>query len=279
MRTAVLVEIIRPVNSIAAGLAAVVAFLIATGTFVTSALLLVPVVVLIAGAGNTINDYFDVEIDQINRPDRPIPSGRIKRESALHFAILLFLAGISISLTLPPVCIAFAVINSLILAMYAWRLKRTVFIGNLAVSYLAASMFLFGGGLAGWPGLVANLPVAAITFLAMIARELLKDAEDLEGDTAAGAKTLPGFIGVRSTTVAALFFVIGAIIASIVPVYRWGYWYLAGIAVVDVIILYAAVIPLRCTTPECIRKSRSTTILKNGMFSSLLVFIAAALLL
>ena len=279
MHAAALFKIIRPVNSLAAGLAAVVAFLIATGAFVPSALLLVPVVALIAGAGNTINDYFDVEIDLINRPERPIPSGRVTRESALVLAVLLFLAGIGISFILPPICIAFAVGNSVILAMYAWHLKRTVLIGNLTVSYLAGSMFLFGGGLAGWQGLVANLPIATITFLAMIARELLKDAEDLEGDTAAGARTLPGVVGVRPTVIAALIFVAGAVVASIVPFYRWGYWYLAGILAVDAIILYAAVVPVRCITPVCIRKSRSTTLLKNGMFASLAVFIAAAILL
>ncbi len=279
MRASAPFRIIRPVNSLAAGLAALVAYLMATGTFVIPALLLIPVVTLIAGAGNTINDYFDVDIDRINRPDRPIPSGSVRRESALLLAIFLFLAGIAISLLLPPICIAFAVVNSVILVLYAWRLKRTVVLGNLMVAYLAASMFLFGGGLAGLPGLVANLPVAAITFLAMTARELLKDAEDLKGDIAAGAKTLPGVVGVHPTVLAALGFVIVAILVSIVPFSRWGYWYLGGIAIVDIIILYAAIIPIRCTSPECIATSGSTTVLKYGMFASLVVFLAAALLL
>ncbi len=279
MRTAALVRIIRPANSLAAGLAAVVAFLIATGAFSLSVLLLIPVVALIAGAGNTINDYFDVEIDRINRPDRPIPSGGVPRKAALYFAIFLFLAGIVISLLLPPICIAFAVVNSVILVIYAWRLKRTVLFGNLTVSYLAASMFLFGGGFAGWDGLVANLPIAAITFFAMMARELLKDAEDLEGDIAAGARTLPGLAGIRPTMLTALFFAIGAVIVSAVPFFRWGYWYLAGIGGVDIVILYASIIPLRCTTPGCIRKSRSTDVLKYGMFASLVVFVGAAVFL
>ena len=68
------VTITRPVNSLAAGLAAIVAYLIATGTIIPETLLLFAVVTLITAAGNVINDYFDVEIDQVNRPDgRSLP--------------------------------------------------------------------------------------------------------------------------------------------------------------------------------------------------------------
>ena len=56
-------RIIRPVNSIVAGLAAALAYLIATGTLIPSVIFLVVIVILITGAGNTINDYFDVSID------------------------------------------------------------------------------------------------------------------------------------------------------------------------------------------------------------------------
>jgi geranylgeranylglycerol-phosphate geranylgeranyltransferase len=59
------------------------------------------------------------------------------------------------------------------------------------VAYLAASIFLFGGALNGLDGLLRNIPVASITFFAMLSRELLKDAEDVEGDRAGGADT-PG---------------------------------------------------------------------------------------
>ncbi len=51
--------------------------------------------------------------------------------------------------------------------------------GNITVAYLSASIFLFGGALNGWDGLVHIIPIAVITFFAMLSRELVKDAEDV----------------------------------------------------------------------------------------------------
>ena len=82
MRPAGFFSIIRPLNSFVAGLAAIVAYLIATGTIVFGVILLMAVVVLITAAGNVINDYYDAEIDKINRPERPIPSGAVGRDAA-----------------------------------------------------------------------------------------------------------------------------------------------------------------------------------------------------
>ena len=147
------VTITRPVNSLAAGLAAIVAYLIATGTIIPETLLLFAVVALITAAGNVINDYFDVEIDRVNRPDRPIPSGQVSLPAARAYAVTLFLAGILVCLFTNELCIAIAVFNSLLLIAYAAKLKRTPLLGNIAVSFLAGSMFLFGGALGGLPGL------------------------------------------------------------------------------------------------------------------------------
>lgn len=272
-------SITRPVNAFVSGLAAVIGYLVATGTIVPASLVLVPVVFCITAAGNVINDYYDADIDAINRPERPIPSGALSRNAARSFALILFLVGILLALDTGPICIAIVTINSLLLVAYAARLKSMPFIGNVAVSYLSGSIFLFGGAFAGFSGLVENIPLAAITFLAMLARELLKDAEDVEGDAACGALTLPMQIGIQGTARLALDCCLFAVGASLFPVLRWGPWYLAGIAVVDCIILAASLRALPCTTPACIKAKGSTTLLKAGFFLSLLVFSAAAFLL
>jgi geranylgeranylglycerol-phosphate geranylgeranyltransferase len=271
--------IIRPTNAIVAGIAAIVAYLIATGTLTLPVILLFVVVLLVTAAGNTINDYFDADIDTINRPDRPIPIGSVSRKSAWQYAALLFCTGIIVSFFLNTLCCAIAIVNSLLLVAYAARLKSTPFIGNVAVSYLSASIFLFGGALSGWSGLVHMLPVASITFLAMLARELLKDAEDIEGDTSGGARTLPILIGIPATARLACFFSILAVLASIVPYRWWGIWYLCGILVVDCVILAATVSAIRCGTADCVKASRSTTLLKLGMFASLIIFTLSAIFL
>jgi geranylgeranylglycerol-phosphate geranylgeranyltransferase len=272
-------RIMRPANSVVAGLAAALAYLLATGNLVPGVILPVIIVILVTGAGNTINDYFDLSIDRINRPGRPLPSGQITPGQALWFAALLFVAGIGISLFTTPICIFFAIINSIILVTYAAKLKTTPFLGNVAVAYLSGSIFLFGGGFAGLGGLVNNIVIAVMTFLAMVAREIMKDAEDVPGDLIKGAKTLPIMYGTRKATLTAVIFSLGAVAISFYPYYRWGTWYLAGIVPVDLIILYGAVRSARCREPECIARSRATDIIKYGMFASLIVFTLSAIFL
>ena len=279
MRLAGFIAITRPINSFVAGLAAIVAYLIDTGTLLPESLLLFFIVALITAAGNTINDFFDAEIDAINRPDRPIPSGAVSRGAARGFAVTLFLAGILVSFFTNPLCIGIAIFNTLLLIAYAAKLKSTPLIGNIVVAYLSASIFLFGGALNGLDGLVRIIPIAAITFFAMLSRELLKDAEDVEGDRAGGADTVPIRIGIKKTSEFALIATVLAVAASFIPYFWWGAWYLGGIIAVDIIIILAALRGLNCETPACVKASMATSLLKAGMFASLVVFTLSAVFL
>lgn len=279
MRLAGFIIITRPVNSFVAGIAAIVAYLIDTGTVIPESLLLFFIVALITAGGNVINDFFDAEIDAINRPDRPIPSGSVSRGAARGFAITLFLAGILVSFFTNPLCIGIAIFNVVLLIAYAAKLKSTAFIGNIVVAYLSASIFLFGGALNGFDGLVLIIPIAAITFFAMVSRELLKDAEDVKGDRAGGADTLPIRIGVKKTSELALITSVLAVAASFIPYFWWGIWYLAGIIVVDIIIIIAVLRALGCETPGCVKASNASNFLKAGMFASLVVFTLSAVFL
>jgi len=76
MSVPALIRITRPHNAIVAGLTALLGYLIATGTLTSPSLVLAVIVVLITAAGNVINDVYDLEIDRINRPDRPSPQER-----------------------------------------------------------------------------------------------------------------------------------------------------------------------------------------------------------
>ena len=272
-------RILRPVNSFVAGVAAIIGYLMATGTLVPETMLLAAIVFLVTAAGNVVNDYFDIETDRINRPERPLPSGDVPVRIALMLSILLFASGIVMAAFTNILCLAIAVFNSALLAGYAAWLKRTPFIGNIAVSYLSGSIFLFGGAFAGMDGLTRVAPIAAITFLAMLSRELLKDAEDVEGDAVTGGSTLPIRIGVRKTAYLAFSCLFGAVAASLVPFLWWGPWYIAGILPIDAVLLAAGLRPLRCDTPDCIKATGATSLLKYAMFASLVVFTAAAVLL
>ena len=279
MRLAGFITITRPINSFVAGLAAIVAYLIDTGTVIPDSLLLFFIVALITAAGNVINDFFDAEIDAINRPDRPIPSGAVSRGAARGFAVMLFLAGILVSFFTNSLCIGIAIFNVLLLIAYAVKLKSTPLIGNIVVAYISASIFLFGGAFNGLDGLVRIIPIAAITFFAMLSRELLKDAEDVEGDRAGGADTVPIRIGIKKTSEFALITTVLAVAASFIPYFWWGAWYLGGIIAVDIIIIIAALRGLNCETPACVKASMASSLLKAGMFASLVVFTLSAVFL
>jgi geranylgeranylglycerol-phosphate geranylgeranyltransferase len=279
MRLAGFIIITRPVNSFVAGLAAIVAYLIDTGTVIPESLLLFFIVALITAAGNVINDFFDAEIDAINRPDRPIPSGAVSKGAARGFALTLFLAGILVSFFTNSLCAGIAIFNSILLIAYAAKFKSTPLIGNIVVAYLSASIFLFGGALNGIDGLIHIIPVAAITFFAMLCRELLKDAEDVEGDRAGGADTVPIRIGIKKTSEVACITAVLAVAASFIPYFWWGIGYLAGILVVDIIIIIAALRALGCETPGCVKASNASSFLKAGMFASLVVFTLSAVFL
>jgi geranylgeranylglycerol-phosphate geranylgeranyltransferase len=279
MTRAGLLTIMRPANSFVAGLAALLGYIVATGTLAPISLLLVPIVFAITAGGNVFNDLCDLEIDRINRPDRPLPSGKVTVEAAGVLAATLFSAGLVLTIPAGLPCVVIAVANSLLLLFYARTLKRTPLWGNVAVSYLAASIYPFGGALAGLAGLERTLPLAGITCLAMLARELLKDAEDVAGDSAAGARTIPIALGVKKTGVIAYACTLGAIAVSFLPIVPWwGPAYLIGIGAADVVILFGAARALRCRTPECVRISRSTTLLKMGMYIALAVITGAAIL-
>ena len=272
-------QIIRPVNAFVAGIAVLLGVLVAGVGLTPVMLLLVLAVFCITGAGNTVNDYCDREIDAINRPDRPIPSGAVSIRGAAVFSAVLFLSGIVCAAFVNPFCFGFACVNSILLVAYAARLKGVPLAGNLVVSYLAGSIFLFGGAAGGLDGILLNLPLAGIVFFPMMAREVLKDAEDIEGDRQGGARTLPMITGVPASCRIAAVLAAGAVVLSLLPIVPWwGVWYLVTIALADGVILAGAVSSLRCDTSACVRESGATKTLKIGMFAALALFILWALI-
>jgi len=278
MPTTGYIRITRPVNALVAGLATILGYLIAGHFPGLEILPLILTVILVTAAGNTINDYYDAAIDRVNRPERPIPRGEVSPTGAYIIACALFALGILATIPANLLCTAIALFNSLLLIGYAAVLKRIPLAGNLAVAYLSGSIFLFGGALAGITGLAANLPLAVITMLSMLAREILKAAEDLKGDAVGGARTLPMVTGVRTSVYIAIAAAMAACGLALSPLVQgWGITYLALMVPTILFILIAVLRARGCTSPECVRISGATRWLKLGMFLALAVLIAAAL--
>jgi len=212
-----LFELTRPTNVLLAVAAVVLAIIVGKGDIFYISLLIPAIVAVscITAAGNVINDYYDVKIDKINQPSRPLPSGRVSLESAKFFAFLLFVVGIFSSLFLPPLCIMIAVANSFLLIVYSLFFKRSGFLGNLIVSYLIASLFVFGAAPTGQ--IIIGVFLAIMAFFASAVREVLKDMEDVVGDKIGGAKTLPAGRGKKKAEAIVVSLLLLAIMFSPVP--------------------------------------------------------------
>ena len=115
-----LYRLARPFNGLSGGLAVFLGGYVArTGAWFDGFLAAV-VTFLITGAGNTWNDYLDVEIDRINRPDRVLPSGQVSRRAALIFALSLNAIALVIAAFINPAAFIVAFLASAILYLYSY---------------------------------------------------------------------------------------------------------------------------------------------------------------
>jgi len=148
-----------------------------------------------------LNDYFDVKTDKANRrSDRPIASGEISPRAALAAAAACYIIGIAAALPLPQAALCITLLFAFLSIAYNFRLKVLPLVGNL---YIAASMaipFLFGS-LVVAPEIYARIwAIALVAFVAGLGREIIKSAEDMEGDVLhRNARTLPVVIGKKNS--------------------------------------------------------------------------------
>ena len=271
-------RITRPVNAGVAGVSAAVAFWMCGGTELIVALLLFLAVTAICGAGNAVNDCFDADIDRINRPDRPIPAGKATVPGTIVLTVVLFTAGFLFSLPILPWCPALAAVNILLLIMYSTSFKRMPVLGNICVAYLTGSVFLFGGMAVGEQSFLITAPLFLVTFFGTLAREIIKDAEDMEGDRKAGAYTLPMLVGVRASSVTAVVCMICAVLSSYLPAVHWGISYVLLITAVNIYLLRVSAKALSGKTAEEILASKAARYMKYGMFAAILVFFVSSVL-
>jgi geranylgeranylglycerol-phosphate geranylgeranyltransferase len=143
----------------------------------------------VGSAANALNDAYDVEIDRVNRPDRPVSSGAVSPRRARQIWAALSVAGVAAGALAAPALAAVAGASVLALWLYNARLKGTPGPGNLVVAAVVAAGPLYGA-LAVGATPPAVWAAVGLTFGATLARELAKDVEDVTGDEAGGARTL-----------------------------------------------------------------------------------------
>ncbi len=219
------IGITRPVNVIMTMLSVVVMIYISVhridDAWLIPAFLAAVSAGLICAGANVINDYYDVDIDRINRPGRPLVTGIINKKQALAYWALLSLIGVFLNAFIHIVCLSIAAGTVGILWIYSRWLKQTTLWGNLTVSAVTGLTFLYAGAAVGiWQPVV--LP-ALFAFLIHLAREILKDIEDVPGDRAQNARTFPIVYGERASkllvTASLMILILATILAWIMDFY------------------------------------------------------------
>ncbi len=170
----------------------------------------------IAAAGNVVNDIYDLEIDRVNRPNRPLPSGEMSVKQAKVWTALLIFFGLLFSIFTIPLSavgiwtLAIAALFCLVGLIYAAKGKVMGLLGNFAVS-VSFAFGLFYGSLVTSQLVPPVIWVYFITAASVLqGREAIKGIEDIEGDELRDVQTLARKYGTRTAArVAAVFNVIG----------------------------------------------------------------------
>ena len=269
-------ELVRIHNVIGSAISAFMGFVIASEWKLAPIrlMLAMTIVASIAAAGYVINDVYDIEIDKINKPERPLPSGRVKIETAKTLAFVLFIIGTALSIFLNIYAFIVALLTTLSLYYYAKNLKKEGLIGNIIVASTSA-LSAFYGGLAYFEGswIIRSIIPTLYIFFFTLSREFIKGIEDVEGDKANGVKTLAVNLGIQKTWIISKIILLGLLIASPIP-YFYGFnaIYLGGILILNVILV---IVILQKHTKESAAKARKYT--KIYALGALVIFALGAL--
>lgn len=200
--------------------------------------LLVLSALLVAAAGYIINDYYDVKIDAINRPDRLVVGRLLRRRHAMLAHVVLSGVGVLLATALSWRLGGVTLGAALLLWGYSARFKRVALVGNVSIAALTAALVLLPE-LQLLTGQKAVWLYALAAFLLTVVREIIKDIEDMRGDAQHDCHTLPLVWGVvRSKWVAGGFLaclgvlVLGAVF-ELLSIERWalGAWLLVLVLV------------------------------------------------
>ncbi|MBS1655293.1 MAG: geranylgeranylglycerol-phosphate geranylgeranyltransferase [Bacteroidetes bacterium] len=213
----------------------------------------------IAAAGYIINDYFDIDIDRVNKPGKIVVSELISRRWAIAWHMILSVTGLLFTILAFPhlrkwYLIAANLLAILLLWLYSTSFKKKLLIGNIVISLLTAWTILiiffskfslkdaFGHtGEADHKFFRLAFLYAGFAFILSLIREVIKDMEDLEGDLKYGCRTMPIVWGINASKVfAAVWLIVLIIILVIAQIYilQFGWWWQ------DIYIAFAILVPL-----------------------------------
>ncbi|MBC7129975.1 geranylgeranylglycerol-phosphate geranylgeranyltransferase, partial [Candidatus Bathyarchaeota archaeon] len=275
------IRLIRPANCIMMGFAVIVGAAIANYMeFLTKGQNLIFGFLtgfLLTAASMAINDYYDKEIDAVNEPDRPIPSGIIKPSEALALTLILIILGLTAAfLTNPSAlsCFITAILFLFISMAYVTVGKRTGLLGNFLVSACVSAPFIYGSLAVDSIVPLKTWIFVAMVFLSNTGREITKGIVDVPGDKERNVKTLAVRFGERKAALASAAFYLFAVALTPLP---WllgivSIWFIPFVLVTNLGLIASSLMLLKDYSRERARKIKNQVL--AWFFIGLIAFLA-----
>jgi geranylgeranylglycerol-phosphate geranylgeranyltransferase len=234
-------QIIRPINFLIIYCSVIVAGIICTEiNSIPSKILFAALAFSFVGsAAYILNDIFDIEIDKINKPLRPLASNALSKKEAWFLFVLSCLLSVIFSIAVNLLSFIIVIVSDVIIFFYSYKIKKIPLAGNITVSLMTGLAFIFGGIA------VENVEGAVIpavfAFMINFIREIVKDMEDIEGDRKNNIQTFPVRYGPRASvnliTLLTIFLFIFTFVPFIFQHYKIEYFIMVMVTV-NVLFVY-----------------------------------------
>jgi len=279
------VRLIRPVNCLMMGFAVIVGASLVMSDPLSAGIMLWLILgyvtaFTLTGASMAINDYYDREIDAINEPNHPIPSGIVKPQESLIFAAILTILGLAAAaLTNPPnpSCLIVAVISWVVSVTYNTKGKRTGLPGNFLVSTCVAISFIYGSFVVGQGLGLSTVLFASIAFLSNTGREVTKGIVDIKGDESKKIRTVAISHGEKAAAYVASLFFLSAVCLSFLPIFLGlvRVWFIPFVAIADLGFIASSAMLIREYSRENAKRIKNLVMV--WMMIGLIAFMAGTI--
>jgi geranylgeranylglycerol-phosphate geranylgeranyltransferase len=254
-----IIRLFRPDLSLAAGICVIGGQIIASGRIppLNIAVLGFLCAFALSSSALILNDYFDYEVDLINAPDRPLPSGAVSRAEVIGLTIAVTFLGLTTAAILGIACLIVGIIFWAIGVLYNWRFKQTGLPGNLMVCASVAVTFILGAMTVQAPWNLNVWIFSLMAFFLDLGEEIAGDALDMEGDRKRGSQSIAILKGKTFALRLAVVLWGVVILLGILPyvIGLLGKSFLGTILIMDGVIIFFSIRLLRSPDPRIGRQS------------------------